>query len=920
MIIRYLCFVLFLFLSLGIHAQEKSKNGRYTLFVQLSNPEAESIPYATVEIASLNLIVTTDQEGKVQIKLPEGSFTLAISALGYQPQEHQVVLQQDRTLSYAMTRQSVELEEFVIMAQYNKKKPTIATITQTALTYIQPTSLVDALVLLPGSVYQQPSLNQFSGVNFRQSGRDSNSSLGVSIVSNGVAMNSDGTRNQLYGITANSNPSYGKEGNLVFNAGMDMRMISTDHIESIEITRGISSAKQGNLSSGQINLNAKQGISPLELRAKVDPTVQLAYIGKGFALPERLGVLHLGMDLLSAKPDVRESLTKFTRFTAQANHVVDFALFDYDVSMNTKVNYTQTLDNYKSDQSTEYNDEVYKVQYNKLDFTWKLSSFLDKSWIDKLELLAHVDYTKDRLDRSLQVYSDGGVNMSNATEPGVHEAYFLPSKYYTSYQLDNQPVNIFLQLNGGKYFNLAEGINQNILYGVEYNSAKNYGKGAVINPALPPFPSNNAFIRPRANKAIPALIHTAYYLESKWDMAVDALRSTTDFTMGVRGVQLHNLPESYALNNKLLVEPRLQLNWTTHYDEEAIWTTNLRIGYGQQNKLPTLDYLYPDPIYSDLEVLNWYDTKPENRLLLTHTFIHEVENNQLKTSKTDKFEVGADVYWKGFSFSLTAFSERSARGFAYHYEYIPVVYTKLTTPLHPIEGKPTAEDFETKEQHRFVSLPRVRNSSTIEKKGIEYRLVFPTIEAIQTSLEVNGAYYKTEYSSNEPKMFYPKTISNNETYPFVGIYPVAPSTTLSRFNTNLWINTRIPKLKLVFTTFVQALWYTTSQRGSSESFVPSAYLDENNTIHPVDFKSIIADRPDLLPLDLRSEKANFSVDKTKPDFTINLKGTKEFKNWGSISFFVNNIININSKYKNNYNVNQRKWSSPYFGIEVTLKR
>ena len=122
------------------------------------------------------------------------------------------------------------------------------------------------------------------------------------------------------------------------------------------------------------------------------------------------------------------------------------------------------------------------------------------------------------------------------------------------------------------------------------------------------------------------------------------------------------------------------------------------------------------------------------------------------------------------------------------------------------------------------------------------------------------------------------------------------------------------------TTFVQAIWYTTSQRGSSESFIPSAYLDENNTIHPIDFESSIADRPDLLPLDLRSEKANFTVDKTKPDYTINFKGTKEFKNWGSISFFVNNIVNINSKYTNNYNVNQRKWSSPYFGIEVTFKR
>lgn len=920
MITRYLYLIFFLLISLGVNAQEKKINNRHTLGVLLTNPEAEPLRYATIEIPALNLVTSTDSEGKAMIKLPDGVFVVAISALGYLPQEHKITLNQDAILSYELVRQSIELDEFVIMAQYNKKGGTEATISQTALAYIQPTSLVDALVLLPGSLYQESSLNQFSRVNFRQSGRDANSALGVSIVSNGVAMNNDGSRNQLYGITANSNPSYGKEGNLVFNSGMDMRMISTDHIESIQITRGISSAKQGNLSSGQINLNAKQGVSPLEVRAKIDPTTQLAYVGKGIALSDQLGILHVGMDILSAKPDVRESLTKFTRLTAQANYLVDFNLMDHTINMNTKVNYTQTLDNYKSDQSTEYNDEVYKVQYNKFDFTWKASTFLEKSWIDKLELIAHLDYTKDVLDRSLLVYSDGGVNMSNSAEPGIHEAYFLPSKYNTSYQLDNQPLNLFFQLNGGKYFSLSDKISQSLIYGIEYNSAKNYGDGAVINPELPPFPTDNSFIRPRKNSAIPALIHRAYYAESKWEINLTKLQSTADLTAGLRGVQLSNLPNDYDLNNKLLLEPRLQFNFKTMYSEESSLRTNWRIGYGQQNKLPTLDYLYPDRIYSDLEVLNWYDNNPDNRLLLTHTFIHEVENKQLKTSKTDKVEVGTDVYWKGFELSVTAFSEKSTGGFDYHYEYIPVRFTKFTNPLHPIEGKPTRDDFETKEQHRFVQLPQVRNSSTVEKKGIEYRLVFPTIETIQTSIELNGAYYKTTYRSNEPKMFYPQVLNNSETYPYVGIYDKARSTVLSRFNTNLWINTRIPKLKMVFTTFVQAIWYTTSQRGSSESFMPSSYLDENNILHSIDFEQQLANRPELLPLDLRSEKNNFSVDKTKPDFVINIKGTKEFKNFGSLSFFVNNIVNINTKYKNNYNVNQRKWSSPYFGIEVTFKR
>lgn len=912
-----LVFFLFSFIILG---QTQSKNNRQTLVIKVENEELKPIAYATIAFTNLSTDVMTNHKGEISIKLPIGTYSCTISALGYLSEEQLIeVTPSTKTIAIHLKRESIVLEEFIIMAKYNRKKGNQATIGQSALAYIQPTSIVDALVLLPGSLYQPSSLNQFNSVNFRQSGKDSNSSLGVSIVSNGVSLNNDGSRNQLYGITAGTNPSYGKERNLVFNSGLDMRMVSTDHIESMSIIRGISSAKQGNLSSGQINLNAKQGVTPLQLRAKIDPNVQLAYIGKGIDLGTRIGALHLGMDILSSKPDVRETLTKFTRLTAQANHTLSTEILQQSFDINTKINYTQTLDNHKSDQSTQYNQEVYKVKYQKVDMTFKASTQLDKTWIDNLELVSHLDYTKDVLYRSLMVYSDGGVNMSNSLEEGIHEAYYLPSKYKTNYQMDNAPLNVFLQLNASKYWNISQNISQQINYGAEYNSAKNYGEGAVIDPNLPPFPTDNAFIRPRKNSDIPALVHTAYYIESNIEASLAKLSSTIALNTGVRGVQMFNLPKHYYLNQKLLIEPRAQLNFLTDYNLDNKVRSNIRIGFGQQNKLPTLDYLYPDKIYRDIEVLNWYDNNPENRLLLTQTSLHEVENPNLKTSKTTKLEVGLDFFIKDFEFSVTGFKEESKGGFDYHYGYQPINYTKFIHPQQAIVGKPDRNDFLTEQKYSFIILPEVLNSSVVKKKGIEYRVVLPKINPIDTTIEINGAYYQTEYGSNQPKMFYPKTLINTEVYPYVGIYDKARSLTLSRLNTNLWINTSIPKLKLVFTTFVQALWYSTSQLSRGESFKPSAYLDHNGVIHQIDYDTSLAQNSQLLPLDLTSQKTNFAQDKTKPDFTVNFKGTKEFKNFGSVSFFVNHIVNVNSKYKNNYNVNQRKWTSPYFGVEVTLK-
>lgn len=904
-----------------VQAQDKNNSNptRFHLSGRILNPEHEALTYASIALLPLDLTLSSDSEGVFSVAVPRGKYTVVIHAMGYVEHRQIVDLFKQEHLEIVLVRQSIALEEFVIMAQYKKESSDKALISQTALSYIQPTSIVDALVLLPGGLYSEPSLNQFSKINFRQSGSDNNSSLGVSIISDGVSMHNDGSRNQLYGITAGSNPSFGKERNLVFNAGLDMRMLSTDHVESLSITRGISSAKSGNLSSGQIELTAKQGVSPLEVRTKLDPNIQLGYVGKGFQLARKMGVLHLGMDILSSTPDVREKLTRFTRMTAQANHHIDGVLFERAFTVNTKWNYTQTIDNFKTDRATEANDETYKVHFNKWDFTIKSSFFVEQLLMDKLELISHLDYTYDALDRRLLVYSDGGVSMSNAVEEGPHRAQFLPSKYHTSYQIENKPLQLFFQLNANKYFNLSEVLAQRIAYGVEYNSSKNYGMGAVVNPDLPPFPHDNTFIRPRANKDIPALIHTAYYLENQLQMQLKSLNTNLNLTTGLRVSQLLNLPTSYSLNNKLLAEPRLQLTAQTDYLwGNRVLTSNFRLGFGQQNKLPTLDYLYPDKIYRDFEVFNWYPNREEERLLWTHTSIHNAENKKIEVNRNQKFEWGVDLGLFDFDLSITGFEERSNSGFEYFYSYIPISYVKYTTPKFPVQGIPDLNHFNTQDVQQFAMLPTVINSSKVIKKGLEYRINTPKIKAINTQIEINGAYYKTTYSNNQPKMYYPKNLIDNESYPYVGLYDQSRIHTSSRFNTNIWINTHIPKLKLVLTTFIQAVWFTTSERGQGESFIPSAYLDKNGVTHALDWSAPSRD-PLFNALDLTSEKINFNQDKTAPSYTVNFKGTKEFKKFGKLSFFINNIIGIQSKYQDAFQVNQKSWSAPYFGVELTFK-
>ena len=55
------------------------------------------------------------------------------------------------------------------------------------------------------------------------------------------------------------------------NRGVDLRMLSTDHIETAEVVQGIPSAEYGDLSSGMILSKAKSGKQPLEMRGKLIP-------------------------------------------------------------------------------------------------------------------------------------------------------------------------------------------------------------------------------------------------------------------------------------------------------------------------------------------------------------------------------------------------------------------------------------------------------------------------------------------------------------------------------------------------------------------------------------------------------------------------------------------------------------------------
>lgn len=877
----------------------------------------EAVGFAIVSMEGLDLRVQSDINGAFAFSnVPEGEWTLRVECLGYATLTRRVRCKGNVSLRLRLKPGSLALPEVEVMARSRGSKYTVG---QTALEYIQPTSLADVMLLLPGSVYRENDLTRFTPISTRQVGSDDNSALGVSVMADGVAISTDGMRSQLVGLTQNGGSNdteiAARSG---VNQGVDMRYISTDHIQSVDFQRGISSARYGNLTGGTVQIHSKRGASPLRARLKSDLRTSLAYAGKGWRLGARGGTLHLGVDFLHATNDPRENMDKFNRLTAQAFYSNRFRLLGMPLDMDVRLSQTVTMNKMKKDELTYEYDETYKADYSRTALMWKATLNASRPWLDRLEAVVSADYTRDRVTRHKMVLSGSGpMNMPLAWQEGEMEGIYLPGKYYSDFHIDNQPVNINVQLHASTRFTLMQGLGTSILYGLEYTDVKNHGRGAVIDdPARPPFPYDNSYMRPRPNYAIPAMRTGAGYLQA--GLALERGIHTLSLQAGVRATCPMNLPHDYWLNHRLMADPRLNVSYTVG----SRWALTLRAGYGRETKMPTMDYLYPEKVYKDFYMLNAYTTEPERRHLITYTRIYDPSNRRLRPNTNNKWEAGADLAYGRAQLSLTAFYERSTRGFEYMTTYTPATYTVYTTllPGADVSGRrPEKSDYVAEQYSLFNTFRRVMNSSKVTKRGIEYRLSLPEIKLLRTSVEVNGAWYQTDYASSLPTYWYPAAKIGGKEYPYVGIYDNGSRNRYSRLNTNVWLNTHIPRFKLMLTNFVQFVWLNTSQYSDNRCYDPQQYIDFSGAAHEVDATTLARiESQDGLWRYLRRTilPINYARDKKPVSVLWNIKATKEFGNGTKLSFFVNRIIDISPKYLSGSRVTRREWNDPFFGLEL----
>lgn len=878
--------------------------------------DGKPLSFATMFIAELGTGVSTDLEGKFRFTGTKGTeYTLNVSYLNHVDKEVKVKAGSPEPLVIVLEEQSYELAEVVVMADYKKNQGSTAVINQQALEHIQPTSVADVLSLIPGGLFRESSATGFNRISLRQSGSDDNTSLGMAVVMDGIPQDNDGFRASIPGL---STDEYSDR--LGMNRGIDLKTLSTDHIRKIEIVKGISSAKLGNLSSGVIQTTSKIGITPAQLRMKVDPLTKLIYLGKGFRISPKMGYLHTGIDYTSVYDDRRDPMSKYSRLTGQVTYNNSVDVGDKTLFLFFKLSEVYTLNQAKEDELTQDYNESFRNKYSRTGASFKAQMYDLGKIVDNVEFIASADYTYDLIDRNRLVQTGTPLPSPLATEEGESEGIYLPSTYYSPFQIENKPLSLLTQLNAESLFE-TRSFRHKVIYGLSWKRTKNYGEGVMVDMTRPPYPGNNEYVRPVPNRSIPALSVGAAYAEEQLKHS----NRWFDFELnaGVRFTQMFNLDTKYTELRKLQVEPRINAALSFNIDLAGGKSLRnmFRFGFGQENKLPTLDYIYPDRVYKDMIVLNAY-TKQDDPFnhLITYTKIYDVTNNSLRPNRNTKYEAGWDVEYEGYSLSLTFFKEHSDRGFESVAEYSPVRYTRYVDPIdgQPIVGRrPEKEDYVADPYATFVDMDIVRNSMKVEKKGLEYLLRFPKIIPLSTTVEINGAYYDTRYSSGAPLQYHPAFRDDDRPQPYVGIYRRQDITRQRIFNTNLWFNTNIPRYKMIFTTFFQFIWLNEEMRINGDEY-PSAYFDTDGRMYTVDDRILQSIKDGhTVWRHYHIYKEDFS--ETLPvSLTVNFKVTKEFSRMIRASFFVNNILDINPLYKNRYNQNVRVWQKSFFGAEMTF--
>ena len=893
-----------------------AQTGGHTLNISVTEKGSrEAIIMATLQLQPTGSMAVTDVNGKATINnVPAGEYTLQISYVGFEPISTRLKVSKDMQLEYQMTPSSLSLREVTVTAKVRESgASTSSIIGRQAIDHLQATSLADVMQLLPGQLIDRPDLTQQQGLQLRTLQNNSTMAFGTSIVVDGVPMSNNG------------NVGQGAFSGTAF-AGSDLRQVSADNIEEVEVIRGIPSAEYGDLTSGLVVVHSKVGVTPWQVKAKINPGLQNYSVGKGFPLA-KAGIINANLDYAKAWGDPRQKTRSFDRYTANIGWGYDFSPRWH---ADTKLRFMQAKDWSGNDPDAIQDGTEAKSKTTTFGLTHNGRIRMDMPLMRSLKYTLGINMTKiDNRNTSFVSVSGGLLPIFTARETGYYAVPWVTSSYKATGITESRPGNVFFKMTDDFFLRSGKTV-QSFKLGVDYHYDWNSGRGYYdVDPSLPYRPNSNG--RPRAFDDIPGLHQLSAFAENQFTYNINKVnRLRVNFGLRFTSLQPFSDVATTALS------PRLNVAFSV-----TKWL-DIRGGIGINSKTPGLMHLYPDKKYIDDLVGNF--TMAATPAYYTHTEVYDVKRSEgLKNATTTKVEAGINIKLPGNrKLSVLAYQDRTPNGFEAASDYFTYTYNLFDDTHMPaiVGGQP---DFSTGYAYQFTCLSttgQLENTDKTVNRGLEYDFDLGEIKPLKTNIYFSGAWNetKTNWSTRMNTTGVPAALLTGTIYAGRSISPVRivyPSgldyTRLRRFVNTLRAVTHIPQLHMVASFTAQVIWHNSTwsytadkdpigwigtELSADGKSTLIKYHDINETPYITFDGGQIAANDEKLQLRYTDNEPN----KQPVTWNLSARLTKELGKVGSLSLYVDNCLFYEPYLKGN-NTNslvQRNTGKFAFGAELSL--
>ena len=942
--------------ALPAFAQEKA-----SLTVTVTDAETnEPVPYALVQLPETGLQLVTDYAGTFQVKdVTPKTYKAIVSSLGYETLETLIELKSGYNETTLQLKPSnFRIDEVIVTAESGKAgAATSSVISRTAMDHIQSTSLNDVMRLLPGAT--MPSVNELTLRTASSMTIRGGQSLGTAIIMDGSPLSNNANMQNMTSAIGAAMPS--GISLATPTSGIDLRQISTDNIESVEVIRGIASVEYGDITSGAVLVNSKAGRSPLAVKFSMNPNLYQISANQGITLDgggSKAGAINYSADYTFSQYEPTEGYSNYQRVNGSVGYTNSLGRWYTNSSLSFGYYRDRSRPNPNDD--NDFQDATQR-EY-RLRFNTKGTISFNKGWFKNIKYAGafsmtdkHSDFedmagnaewtfSTSRRDGEIlsslpgrEVYLSDGTLLVDGKS--AERGWQVPNTYMYAYDIYGREFNTYLQAS----MNFSGTIGRTthlIKIGGDFKSDGNTGRGKVFDPDKPPYRNltyDYATQRERAYDDIPFMNTLGLFAEENFNLRF--ANRNLNIVAGVRYDRVFGFDD--------VVAPRI--NASMEIIPQRLF---IRGGYGITAKTPTLALLYPQDAYFDL--LNFNNSLESaaadaQKFQITTTRVFSTLNEQLEMAKATKYEVGIDFQFGKVSGSLTAFKDYSHNGYSIaltEESYHQADLTKYKATSYAEDGKTLPELSVESTESVLLRHTMPTNNVLYETRGLELAVDFGRIDAIRTRFILDGAWTRHEswYKGYDFQQGSGTTEKDH-----VGMYLRSGDRTYSDIlSTNLQVVHNIPSIGFVISATANVIWrendwshsytdeFPVKYISAADGKIYDTYTDADGVSHSLMEWSRLfpaikegTESIETLPAEFRQfynryssldVRRNIRDSFKSPLLCINVNVTKEIRDFLRISFYANNLFRStplweSTKYPGSFT--RRNSSTFFFGLSLT---